>query len=160
MRAGQVRAVVVEAGLAGVLPGVVEDVLRVPGGAMGRVHVDTERRVLLHQGLGPLGELVGVAGHVLGVDRQQRLLTGERVDVLAAAGLVAGRRGFQPAGVGRDAAVGVAGFFGAGVGQAVAQLREVRGGLQAGGRDGGDAGRQQCDMQFHRVCSPEIRTWS
>ena len=96
-----------------VLRGVVGDPLREGDAAVRRVDVDAERRVLLHQRLGALGQRRGVLGHVLGVDRQARLVAREGVRADAVARLVAGRRRGQAAGVGGDRAVLVGGLLGA-----------------------------------------------
>ena len=61
----------------------------------------------------PSVSLSACCGHVLGVDHEARLLAGERVRADAVAGLEAGRRRGQAAGVGGDRAVLVGGLLGA-----------------------------------------------
>ncbi|MDT4879577.1 hypothetical protein FQZ97_1152620 [compost metagenome] len=81
-------------------------------------------------------------GGVLAVDHQPRLLIGEGVHAHGTASLIAARRGTQPAAIGGNATVGVAGLFGADRGEALAQLSGLI--WRNGGLGGRDHGERQC----------------
>jgi hypothetical protein len=99
---------------------------------MGLVDVDAEVGVLLHHRLGTLGQVRRVLRHRLRVDREQRLLFGERV-LPAAVRRDAGLRG-RGAGPRRNRPVLVAGTLGA--------HRRERG-LQLSRFVGADAGQRR-----------------
>ncbi|MCY1450088.1 hypothetical protein D9M71_668690 [compost metagenome] len=84
---------------------------------MRRINLDTEAGETGGQFDGNGGQLILVLGHVLAVDHQQRFLTGKGVGADGVAGLEASWCGGQPALVGRNGAIGIAGFLGAHGGQ-------------------------------------------
>ena len=131
-----------------VLRGVVGHELRERHGAVRRIDVDAERRVLLQQRLGAFGELAACCAMFLASIDQARLLGRERVGPDAVAGLEAGRRRGQAAGVGGNRAVLVGGLLGADRGQRGAE------GLGFVGRDGG----LRCD-RWRRTSSDRAKRW-
>ncbi|MCY1430771.1 hypothetical protein D9M71_467240 [compost metagenome] len=130
------QAVVLQGRVGGVLQGVVVDPLRRRGGAAGRVDVDAEGiRIGLEQLDHSLGQLVLVLLQVGRGDGEQRLVGGERVEA-ALALLVTGGHFSEAAVPGRDAAVGIAGAFGAQRGQLVLEgLGLLRADRRVGGTD-------------------------
>ncbi|MNO93330.1 hypothetical protein D3C76_849290 [compost metagenome] len=117
------RLVVVgQRGAGGVLKRIVLHELRIAYSAMRRINVDAETRQLLDQCLGAFRELVAVGVHVTGVDRELRFFIGEGIGTNALGLVETGGRGFQPAGIGRNGAIGITGHLGTHGGQAGAQL--------------------------------------
>ena len=121
---GALDHLALQLGARGIARRVVVDPLRRRRAAMGLVDIHPEGLgVLFQQGLGAVGELAGVLGQGVGGDAVQRLLGGKGV-AAAATVLEAGQRRAVAAAPGGDAAVLVAGTFGA-------EGRQV--GLEAGG---------------------------
>ncbi|MNH13655.1 hypothetical protein D3C79_732340 [compost metagenome] len=136
-----VVVVILEFGSDGVFLDLVFQALIKAEVAVARVDRDLESiRVSLEQRLLAIGQVVGVLVHVLRIDHEQRFFRGVRIRVRrAGAGVFESWRQAAPfAGPGRDAAVGVAGFFGAHRGQVLAQ---------AGGFFGADLGVGQATAE-------------
>ncbi|MCY1507191.1 hypothetical protein D9M68_414590 [compost metagenome] len=126
------------------------DGLRGGGAAAGRIDRDLVGiRIALEHGQLAFGQLVLVPGDVGGSDGEQRLVGSERI-AHEAIGIDRSGVRLQPAGPGRDAAVGIARLFGAQRRQAGAQpgrLVRRNGRHRAGGHD-----RQGQNAHFHHCC--------
>ncbi|MNO91651.1 hypothetical protein D3C76_832030 [compost metagenome] len=75
-------------------------------------------------------QLVLVLRDILAIDHQQRLLAGVRVGTQGIARFETRWRGRQATGIGRNGAIGVAGFFGTDGSEVAAQLAGVCGGYR------------------------------
>ncbi|MNX80956.1 hypothetical protein D3C86_1126290 [compost metagenome] len=146
-------------GADGVFCGVIQQPLRQRNAAMGRKHIDPERRVTLEQFLRGRGQFVGVLTDVFAIDDNAWLVGLIRVRTERTTRLKTRRRLGETAGVGRNGVVGITGLFSADACQAVAESGRFIGGDGCVCRtsDGnGQCGEQKRVDEFHGV-TPAIK---
>ncbi|MCY1450714.1 hypothetical protein D9M71_675400 [compost metagenome] len=146
------QATVERSGTGGILHAVVQHGLRHGHRAVGRIDTDVVTGVTLGQLDRGGRQQVLVLVDVLAIDNHKRLLIDKGVRAHAVARLEAGGRGRQPAAVGGNRTIGIAGHLGTDTGQAGAQFgRFLRrhGRLGLTGNDGRQGGGQHAIDESH-----------